>query len=103
MPPPQANAPSAAKATSFNTWAIRSGSVPVRIGPRRFAGPESALALAGKDDLGELHRQNGDFDQAKRYLEQAIELAPTHAEKDHFRRRLEQCWARNPERARSGP
>lgn len=50
--------------------------------------------------LGELHRQNGDFGQAERYLEQAIELAPTRAEKELFQKRLEQCRAGSSARLR---
>jgi RNA polymerase sigma factor (sigma-70 family) len=50
--------------------------------------------------LGELHRQNGAFDRAERYLEQAIELAPTNAEKALFTRRLEQCRAGSSARSR---
>jgi len=51
--------------------------------------------------LGELHRQSGDFARAERYLEQACELAPTHAEREHFRRRLEQCRAGSSARGRA--
>lgn len=50
--------------------------------------------------LGELHRQNGDFARAERYLEQAAELAPTHAEREHFRLRLEQCRTGSSARGR---
>ena len=50
--------------------------------------------------LGELHRQNGEFLRAEHYLEQAIELAPTDAEKELFRRRLEQCRAGSSARSR---
>lgn len=51
--------------------------------------------------LGELHRQNGDFARAEHYLEQAIELSPTLAEKEHFRRRLAQCRAGSSARCRT--
>jgi len=52
--------------------------------------------------LGELCRQSGDFARAEEHLLQAIELAPTRAEQDLFRRRLEQCRARNSSRSRAG-
>jgi RNA polymerase sigma factor (sigma-70 family) len=39
--------------------------------------------------LGELYRRRGDFERAQRYLERALEAAPTHAEKALLRRRLE--------------
>jgi RNA polymerase sigma-70 factor (ECF subfamily) len=43
---------------------------------------------------GELYRRAGEFEQAARHLESALERAPTEAERCVYRRRLELCRAR---------
>ena len=67
-----------------------------------WQGPEAGLALLKTIEplpwllgyylwdavLGELHRRAGHNEEARRYIERALALAPTDAERELLRRRL---------------